>query len=382
MLKKKKELDYEKLNDCISLSNKILKVLFITMILAIILIGLYLCKSLKIFDILLNILKVISPLFIGMVIAWLLNSPVKKLEKKGIKRVIGSIFVFFIFIVVLYLFLRIVAPMLYKQTNDFISLLPSLFLEISDFIHNTFDKFSSSGIDLSSVEKNVYSAIENISLSLTTSLPTVLIDFATGLVSSIGTFLLGLIIGFYLLIDFNGVKHILDFVPKKYHNSIYEISSRLDSTFKDFVGGTLLISLVIFIISTIAFKIAGIPSPMLFGLICGITNIIPYIGPWLGGGIAVIVGFTVSPFVGVITAVICFVVQQLDSIVFQPLIMGKTMKLHPVTIMIGLLVFGYLFGIVGMILATPIISGIKVIVNYFDEKYDLIVKLKNKEVEE
>ena len=121
---------------------------------------------------------------------------------------------------------------------------------------------------------------------------------------------------------------------------------------------------------------------MLFGLVCGITNIIPYIGPWLGGGICVIIGFTVSPFVGIITAVICFVVQQLDSIVFQPLIMGKTMKLHPVTIMIGLLVFGYLFGIVGMILATPIISGIKVIINYFDKKYDLIVKLKNKEVEE
>ncbi len=381
-MKKKKEIDYEKLNDCISLSNKILKVLFITMILAIILIGLYLCKTLKVFDILLNILKVISPLFIGIVVAWLLNSPVKRLEKKGIKRVIGSIFVFFIFIVALYLFFRIVAPMLYKQTNDFISLLPSLFLEISDFIHNTFDKFTSSGIDLSSIEKNIYSVIENISLSLTTSLPTFLIDFMTGLVSSIGTFLLGLIIGFYLLIDFNGIKHILDFVPKKYHNEIYELTSRLDGTFKDFVTGTLLISLIIFIISTIAFRIVGLPSPMLFGLICGITNIIPYIGPWLGGGIAAIVGFTVSPLVGIITAVICFVVQQLDSIVFQPLIMGKTMKLHPVTIMIGLLIFGYLFGVIGMILATPVISGIKIIINYFDEKYDLLVKLKNKEVEE
>ncbi len=382
MVKKKKEVDYESLNDCLSLGKKILRVLFITMILSIILLCLYLCEQLKVFKILLNILKVMSPLFIGIVVAWLLNTPVKYLEKKGIKRTIGSIFVFFIFVVIVYLFFRILLPMLYNQINDFVSLLPSLFVEISDFIHNTFDKFSSSGIDFTTVEKNVYTAIENISLNLTTNLPTSVINFISGLVSSIGTFLLGLIVGFYLLIDFGGVKHVLDFVPKKYHNSIYELTTKLDATFKDFIGGTLSISLIIFIISSVAFKIVGLPSPMLFGLVCGITNIIPYIGPWLGGGICAIIGFTVSPFVGIITAVICFVVQQLDSIVFQPLIMGKTMKLHPVTIMIGLLVFGYFFGIVGMILATPIISGIKVIINYFDKKYDLIVKLKNKEVEE
>lgn len=382
MIKKKKELDYEKLNDCISLSKKILRVLFITMILAIILLCLYLCEQLKVFKILLNVLKVMSPLFIGIVVAWLLNTPVKYLEKKGIKRTIGSIFVFFIFIVVVYLFFRILLPMLYSEVNDLVSILPSLFLEISEFIKNTFDKLSTSGIDFSNVEKNIYTAIENISLNLTTDLPSSIINFVSGLVSSIGTFLLGLIVGFYLLIDFSGIKHILDFVPKKYHNGIYELTKRLDGTFKDFVGGTLSISFIIFIISSIAFKIAGLPSPMLFGLLCGITNIIPYIGPWLGGGICTIIGFTVSPLVGLAVAIICFVVQQLDSIVFQPLIMGKTMKLHPVTIMIGLLVFGYFFGIIGMILATPIISGIKIIINYFDQKYDLLVKLKNKEIEE
>ena len=154
----------------------------------------------------------------------------------------------------------------------------------------------------------------------------------------------------------------------------------LDDTCKDFVQGTLLISFIVFVITSIFFAIIGLPSPMLFGLICGITNIIPYIGPWVGGAIAAIVGFTVSPLVGILTIVIAFVSQQIDGIILQPLIMGKTMKLHPVTIMIGLLVFGYFFGMLGMIIATPTIACMKIIIMYINDKYKLKDKIVNAEV--
>ena len=119
---------------------------------------------------------------------------------------------------------------------------------------------------------------------------------------------------------------------------------------------------------------------MLFGLICGVTNIIPYIGPWVGGAIATIVGFTVSPLVGILSIVICFISQQIDGIVLQPLIMGKTMKLHPVTIMIGLLVFGYFFGVLGMIIATPTIACMKVILMYVENKYKIKDRIINAEL--
>ena len=126
-----------------------------------------------------------------------------------------------------------------------------------------------------------------------------------------------------------------------------------------------MISLIIMILSSIGYSIVGLSTPLLFGLICGITNIIPYIGPWIGGAICVIVGFTISPTVGILAGVIAFAIQQIDGIILQPLVMGKTMKLHPVTIMIGLLVFGYFFGVLGMILATPVMAGIKIILSYF-----------------
>ena len=176
------------------------------------------------------------------------------------------------------------------------------------------------------------------------------------------------------------MKKVFYIIPKKHKNTARKLVRDLDETCKDFVQGTLLISLIVAIITSIFFAIIGLPSPMLFGLICGVTNIIPYIGPWVGGAIATIVGFTVSPLVGILSIVICFISQQIDGIVLQPLIMGKTMKLHPVTIMIGLLVFGYFFGVLGMIIATPTIACMKVILMYVENKYKIKDRIINAEL--
>ena len=261
-------------------------------------------------------------------------------------------------------------------------MVPSIFTSIYNWIDNIFDKLSSSSFDFSGIKTQIYSSISQISADITTKLPTSVVNFVTSLVSGIGTFLLGLIVGFYLLIDFNAIKKVLEFVPKKYHESILEITSRVNDSFRDFLQGTLLVSLGIFILSLIGYSAVGLKAPMLFALLCAITNIIPYIGPWLGGAICAIVGFTVSPLCGILTVVVAFVIQQIDGIILNPLIMGKTMKLHPVSIMIGLLVFGSLFGIWGMILATPIMGGVKTILNYFDEKYDLITRFKKNNIDE
>jgi predicted PurR-regulated permease PerM len=378
MLRRKNsnKIDYENLNEVIDISKRILKVTLYLIILALVVLCVHLGKEVKIFSFIINILKVATPFFIGIVIAWLLDPIVTWLGKKKVKRTIGSSFVFLVFIAVLYLFFRLLVPMLYSQINDFVGILPSLFTKFGNFIGSTFDSLAVSGLDLSSVEQSIYDSVEKIAVNLTTELPTTVIGFMTGLVSSIGTFLLGLVVGFYLLIDFDGVKHILDFFPKKWHYSINKVCGELNTTFKAFVQGTLLIALVVTILSWILFKAIGLPSPMLFGLIAGITNIIPYIGPWIGGALAAIVGFTVSPLVGVLTIVVVFLVQQVDNIVLHPIIMSKTVHLHPVTIMITLLIFGYFWGIIGMILSTPIVAGLKIILNAIDERYEILDRLR------
>ena len=381
MLRKKNDnkLDYQSLNEVIDISKKILKVTLYLIILSLVVLCIYLGKEIKILTFIGNVLSVATPFFIGIVIAWLLDPFVTWLSKKKVNRTIGSSFVFLIFIVVLYLFFRLLVPMLYTQINEFVGILPSLFNKFGVFMGNAFDRLAVGGIDLSTIESSIYEGVEKFAVNLTTELPTTILNFTTGLVSSVGTFLLGLVVGFYLLIDFDGVKHVLDFFPKKWHYSIKKVCNELNTTFKAFVQGTLLIALAVSVLSWILFKIVGLPSPMLFGVIAGITNIIPYIGPWIGGAIAAIVGFTVSPLVGVLTIVVALLVQQVDNIVLHPVIMSKTVHLHPVTIMITLLIFGYFWGIIGMILSTPIVAGLKIILNAIDERYEILERLRKDE---
>ena len=368
---KKEELNYHNLNEVIGLSKKMLKILYTCVILAIIVFIIILFKNLEIFKVLGSIL--------GVVIAWLLDPAVTYLQKKNVKRSIGTIVVFFVFILILYLLFRIMLPLLYTQLNEFITnSLPTLIKSTGTFIENLFTKLEATGFDFTSVETSVYKALENIGVDLTTGLPKAALNVVSTLVSSIGTFGLGLIVGFYLLIDFEGVKKIFNYIPIKNKEGFNYIIGKLNIAFRSFVQGTLFISLIIMILSSIFYGIIGLPSALLFGLICGITNIIPYIGPWIGGAICVIVGLTVSPVTGILAGVVAFAIQQVDGMILQPLIMSKTMKLHPVTIMIGLLVFGYLFGILGMIFATPIMASVKIIASYYNEKYNLIGRLKEK----
>lgn len=381
-MKKGKEtkIDIENLNRVIVLSKKILKVLFVVVILACVLLAVVLFDKFNLGSIILNVLSVAAPLFIGFVVAWLLNPAVTYLNKKGVKRGLGSVFVFAMFLIIVFLVIKFMLPMLYEQINEFIEIIPSLFLQVTNFIHENFLKLNATGFDFTGVESKIYDTLENFGSDLTTKLPSIIIGGVSSVISSIWSLLLGFIVGFYLLIDFDGMKKIFNIVPKKHKNTVRKLMHELDDTCKDFVQGTLLISFIIFVVTSIFFAIIGLPSPMLFGLICGITNIIPYIGPWVGGAIAAIVGFTVSPFIGILTIVIAFASQQIDGIILQPLIMGRTMKLHPVTIMIGLLVFGYFFGMLGMIIATPSIACIKVIFIYFNDKYKLKDKIVNVEL--
>ena len=125
---------------------------------------------------------------------------------------------------------------------------------------------------------------------------------------------------------------------------------------------------MVFLTQSIGLTIAGIRAPLLFALFCALTDVIPYFGPYIGAIPAIVVGFTMSPIVGICVCISIIVVQLLENNFYQPLIMGHTMKLHPVTIMIGLLVFQHFFGLLGMIVATPVIACIKVIAMFVNEK--------------
>lgn len=372
MKKNFKEIDSKEVNEVVSLTKKILNLLYIVMVVAIILCGTIILKNLNVWNILLTFLRVLSPLFIGFVIAWLFNPIVKKLNQKGVPRILGSILVYAIFLVFIYIFLRILVPTLYAQINELIATLPSILDKFSNFADDLINQISISGIDLTGFRDNLFDGVGSFLVNFTNSLPTSLISILGSLASGIGTILISLVIGLYMLFDFDAItKHFLKLVPNKNKYEIEVLITDIGKEVRKTISGTLLVAFMVFVCDTIGFAIIGLNAPLLFGLFCGLTDLIPYIGPYIGGAAAVIVGFSQGTITGIAVLIICVVVQLLENYVLQPIVMSKTTHLHPVTIMIGLLIFAHYFGIVGMIIATPCIALLKVIFKFIVKKYNL-----------
>ena len=372
MKKNLKEIDSKEVNEVVSVTKKILNLLYIVMIVAIVLCGTIILKNLNVWNILLTFLKVLSPLFIGFVIAWLFNPIVKRLHKKGVPRIVGSILIYVVLLVFIYVFLRILVPTLYTQINDLIASLPSILDKFSSFADDLINQISISGVDLTNFRENLFSGAGDFLVSFTNSLPTSLISILGSLASGVGTILISLVIGLYMLFDFDAItKHFLKLVPNKNKYEIEVLITDIGKEVRKTISGTLLVAFMVFICDTIGFAIVGLNAPLLFGMFCGLTDLIPYIGPYIGGAAAVIVGFSQGTITGITVLIICIVVQLLENYVLQPIVMSKTTQLHPVTIMIGLLVFAHYFGILGMIVATPCIALLKVIFRFIVKKYNL-----------
>lgn len=370
---KKKEIDIQKVNEVTHLSSKVLKILYLLLCIAAIYAVVILFKEIKVAKFLVTILKVVFPLFIGLVIAWLFEPFVKWLESKNIKRSIGTTLTYILILFIFFLILSSLIPLLVDQIKDFIKIAPSVFDSIKNWCVDLFDYIGNNGyINADKIKGEFFARFETIASDVTTELPTTLLNFATNVFSGIGTFVLGLIIGFFLLISFDKSFSIFNFVPKKFRKTTTDLFDQINDSLRLYVKGAAIDCAVIFLLSSIGLWLVGLKAPALFGLFCGLTNIIPYAGPYIGGAPAVIVGFTQSSTIGILTLLVIAVIQFLEGNFLQPVIMSKITKLHPVTIMLGLLVFGYFFGIIGMLVSTPLIAVLKTIFTFYDKKYGLL----------
>ena len=380
MFKKKNELDTNGLNEIIYLGKNILKLSFIILIIGIILAGTMLLKELGVFKFIGSVLNVLAPLFIGFIVAWLFAPLVDKMTKKGISRILASMIVYVIFIAFLIVFFRIFIPIIYNELNELIKTLPSITEKITDFINSTFDKIDSDAFNIEAIKTNILDAITNYGTSISSNLPTTIVTIMSNLVSGLGTIFFGLIIGLYMLFDFDNVTNLLlKVIPVKHQVEVASLVEKIGSEVRKCVNGTLLVACMVFVCDTIGFSIIGLKSALLFGLFCGITDLIPYIGPYLGTAVATVVGLTQSPLIGLGVFIIACVVQLIESYVLQPIVMSKATNLHPVVIICGLLIFGHFFGIIGMILASPIMSVIKVIFEFIIEKFELFQRNSDEE---
>lgn len=368
----KDKINYKKVNEVVSLTSKILNLVYIAMIIGIIFIATLLVKEWGILKFVMTILKVATPFFIGFVIAWLFNPLVVKLENRGWNRAVASMVIFLVFILIIFAFFSMLIPTIYTQLNDLIASLPGIFNSLKNWITNFLNNFNSSDmVDVASIEANIFKSMEDLGTNITTNLPSMIMNAVGVVFSGLGTMAISLVVGLYLLFDFNNATdHLLKYIPKTHKYEIETLINQIGEELRKCVRGTLTVACMVFVCDSLGFALAGLKAPILFGLLCGITDLIPYIGPYIGGAAAVIVGFSQNPMIGIIVLSVAVVVQLVENYVLQPVVMSKTVELHPVTIIIGLLIFGHFFGIIGMILAMPIMSLIKVVYRFFAKKYD------------
>ncbi len=371
------------IKELVSTGNKILKLLYILFIILLIYVFTLIIREWHILSIIGKILSIISPLFIGWFIAWLLNPLVKKMQSKGVKKILSVIFAYFIFLLVIGVILGFTLPSLGTQISDMVSTIPKIASDITGWINNFFTKLSEiSSENLDSIKATFMLKITNYFEGLQTELPSLVVSIISSIAGGFGKIFVGLIVGFYISFEFDkAADGFVSMFPVRARGDVKYLLGKLDETLYSFLSGTLWLSLLLFVVSVIGFSLIGLNAPVLVAFICAVTNLIPYIGPYIGAAVAGAIGFSQSGVIGVLTLVFILIVQIIDGEILNPLVMSKRMNLSPITIIISLLIFEHLFGILGMIIATPVVAILKIIYNFLDEKYDFFGFLEEEKKE-
>ncbi|SDM20353.1 AI-2E family transporter [Sediminibacillus halophilus] len=172
---------------------------------------------------------------------------------------------------------------------------------------------------------------------------------------------------FYMLKEGGKLPNrLLRFTPDKYESEGRKVLKDLDHALSSYIQGQLIVSLCVGTLLTIGYFILGLQYSLVLGVVATVTNVVPFIGPFIGTAPAVIVGLTESPIKALLVLLVIIIVQQIDSNFFSPQVMGKKLDIHPLTVIFILLVSANFGGIIGLILAVPTYAvGKSIVVNMY-----------------
>ena len=319
--KEKEKIDYEGLNSIIHSSKIALKFVIIGLILGLIIFLFIILEKIEFLKILITILSLLVPLFVGWTLAWLIEPLIKLLERKNISRKLGTTIVYLLFLIVMILLIVLVVPEFINQLKELITQLPNYLSKVKDFIANLFNKFNTDAIDVNTIQTDINNQLEKYVTDFTSNGLTGIVSVVTSILSSGVTVGLSLIIAFYFSISFDKMaRKVNNTLPKSHRNEIINIFGQIGDMTRRYVNGTLFSSLIVTIFTFIGLLISGVSSPLLFAIFCGVTNIIPYFGPYIGGVPTIIVGFSISPLCGIVCLVTILLVQMVEGNIINPII--------------------------------------------------------------
>lgn len=308
-----------------------------------------------VFDI---IVTVFIPILISGFITYLLHPVVEGLHNRGIPRTVAILSIYLLFFGGFGLGLYKLLPQITDQLRDLSENLPFLintyhgWIEEIDFRTEHFPDWLHTRIEqgFSSIEEGISHFISSI------------LSFIKGLLNSIILIAIIPFIVFYMLKDFELFKKALWYItPRKWRRSGIELLKDVDESLGNYIRGQLLVCFIIGIAATASLWITGMSYPLILGTTIGITNIIPYFGPIIGAIPAIIVASTISVKMIIIVIIIILVLQFLEGNVLSPFIVGKSLHMHPVIIILALVVGEEIGGVIGLIVAVPVLAVLRVV---------------------
>lgn len=325
----------------------------------------YICTKLSFFfePLFIFISTLFFPFLISIFLYFLLNPAVNLIERARIPRTLAILILYIVFIGVVGGLIGWIGPMIVRQINQLINHIPDYVHTskklIQDLTESDWFVWIQQQDYLDKINKSVISWVTQFTDNITSGMQTA-ISIVTSITITIITvpFIL-----FYMFKDGHKFPQtVTRFIPAAYRQESLNIIKETAETLGAYIQGQTFVCFAVGMLTFIGFLIIHLPYALLLGLIIAITNIIPYLGPFIGAAPAVIVGLLDSPTKALLTVLIVVIVQQIDGNLLSPLIIGKRLDMHPLTIIVLLLVAGNLAGILGMILAVPVYAVAKTVV--------------------
>ncbi|MBU8905535.1 AI-2E family transporter [Desertibacillus haloalkaliphilus] len=303
-------------------------------------------------------IQVLIPFFIAGLITYLLHPVIEQLHDMGLPRPLAVLLIYFIFFGGIgYLIFR-GTPYIVSQLKDFAANIP----EFTETFRVWFQFFNER---LNTMPEGVHQHVEEWIGGLEEYLDRFvagIIDVIKQILNSLIYFIVIPFLVFYLLKDFKLVEKTAWYLtPRKWREESIAFIHDVDKSFGRYIRGQILVSLSVGLLAMTGLWLIGMPYPVLLGIFIGMTDIIPYFGAFLGAVPALIVAAMQSMEMLLYTAIVIFVLQQVEGNILSPVIVGKTLHMHPVLIMLALIIGIEIGGIFGLVLAVPTLAIIKVI---------------------
>lgn len=339
----------------------------------------------------------LTPVWIGLAIAYLLSPLVNILERnifipgfrkvikkkkavRGVSRAVSVAVVLVMALAVLFWLTMLVVPEVVDSVINLTNSLPGYYRNVVSIAEDISVKHPEIAEYMMDTAGSVYSQLinwlQNEIVPTSTELLSILSD---GLINALGMLLnvvIGIIISIYLMAGketfcAQAKRMLFSILPEKYAAQMLDLGKDVNRSFAKFFSGKIIDSIIVAIITFIVLSIANIPYTALISVLIGVTNIIPFFGQYIGAVPSAFLVFLVSPVKGFIFVVLIIIILQVDGNIIGPKIIGESIGLGSFWILFAILVFGSLFGILGMICAVPIFAVVyKTIKNWSSRRLE------------